>query len=189
MLYLEYAFAFLNAFEHGVSLLKPGTFYKDIHLDVCLQLVKGLKESGLMKGDPKEAVAEGAHTLFFPCGLGHMLGLDTHDMEDLGEQYVGYTEELTQSKVFGLKSLRLGRQLETDFVLTVEPGLYFNPYLIDSWCQQRKYESFIDYSRLERYKDFGGIRIEDDFVITHDGARKLGKDLPKLVEDIEALRS
>ena len=178
----------LNAFEHGVSLLKPGVFYKDIHLSVCYHLVIGLKELGLMKGDAAEAVEEGAHTLFFPCGLGHMLGLDTHDMEDLGEQYVGYTEELQQSKVFGLKSLRLGRQLEQGFVLTVEPGLYFNPYLINSWSQQGKYQNFVDYSRLQRYKGFGGIRVEEDFVITDIGAKKLGKHLPITISDIESLR-
>jgi Xaa-Pro aminopeptidase len=179
----------LDAYEHGVSMLKPGIFYRDIHLSVCTAMVNGLKQLGLMKGDADEAVAAGAHTLLFPCGLGHMLGLDTHDMEDLGEQYVGYTEELEQSKVFGLKSLRLGRQLEIGFVLTVEPGLYFNPYLMDSWQGQHKYEAFVNYDRLQRYKGFGGVRIEEDFLITQTGSKKLGMELPKLLTDIEDVRS
>ncbi len=178
----------LDAFDHGVSMLQPGTFYRDIHLSVCKHMFNGLKQLGLMKGNAEEAVAAGAHTLLFPCGLGHMLGLDTHDMEDLGEKYVGYTEDLEQSKVFGLKSLRLGRQLEEGFVLTVEPGLYFNPHLMDSWQSQGKYEAFVDYGKLQQYKGFGGVRIEDDFLITGDGYKKLGTDLPKTIIDIEAMR-
>jgi Xaa-Pro aminopeptidase len=184
----EIAQIVLDAFEHGVSLLKPGVFYRDIHLSVCRYMVNGLKQLGLMKGDPDEAVAAGAHTLLFPCGLGHMLGLDTHDMEDLGEKYVGYTEELEQSKEFGLKSLRLGRQLEEGFVITVEPGLYFNPYLMDSWQAQHKYLDFVNYDKLQRYKGFGGVRIEEDFLITQTGSKKLGVELPKTIADIEDTR-
>ena len=117
----------LNTIQAAAGLLKPGILYKDVHLFACEKLVEGLQQLGLMKGDVKEAVAEGAHSLFFPCGLGHMMGLDTHDMENLGEQYVGYTDELKKSTQFGLKSLRLGKALEEGFVLTVEPGLYFIP--------------------------------------------------------------
>jgi Xaa-Pro aminopeptidase len=141
-----------------------------------------------MKGNAKEAVMEGAHALFFPCGLGHMMGLDVHDMENLGEQYVGYTDDLKKSTQFGLKSLRLGRALEPGFVVTVEPGLYFIPELIDQWNTQQKFTDFINYDQLDRYKDFGGIRVEEDFLITSNGHRLLGKELPKSPDEIESLR-
>ncbi|MBS1502119.1 MAG: aminopeptidase P N-terminal domain-containing protein, partial [Bacteroidetes bacterium] len=153
----------LNAMDHAISLLKPGTRYKDIHLAACTKLAEGLKGVGLMKGDPAEAVAAGAHTMFFQCGLGHMLGMDTHDMEDLGERYVGYTDTLEkETSIFGLKSLRLGRELEAGFVLTVEPGIYIIPELIDRWQAENKYADFINYDVLNTYRDFGGIRIEDN---------------------------
>ena len=150
--------------------------------------MEGLQQIGLMKGNAKEAVMEGAHALFFPCGLGHMMGLDVHDMENLGEQYVGYTDALKKSTQFGLKSLRLGRALEPGFVVTVEPGLYFIPELIDQWNTQQKFTDFINYDQLDRYKDFGGIRVEEDFLITSNGHRLLGKELPKSPEEIESLR-
>ena len=143
---------------------------------------------GLMKGDAKEAVQEGAHALFFPCGLGHMMGLDVHDMEDLGEQYVGYTDELKKSTVFGLKSLRLGRALEPGFVLTVEPGIYFIPELIDLWQSQNKFTSFINYDKLRPFRNFGGARVEENFLITDQGCRLLGDPLIKTVEEIEAAK-
>ena len=126
--------------------------------------------------------------MFFQCGLGHMLGLDTHDMEDLGEEYVGYTDELKKSTQFGLKSLRLGRKIETRFVLTIEPGIYFIPELIDLWKSENKFTEFIDYQKLESYKDFSGIRIEEDLLITSDGSLLLGKQLPRTVNEIEAIR-
>jgi len=140
-----------------------------------------------MKGDVKEAVAAGAHALFFQCGLGHMLGLDVHDMENLGEQYVGYTDDLKKSTVFGLKSLRLGKPLETDFVITVEPGLYFIPELMDMWKAENKHASFINYNKLDAFRNFGGIRIEDDVLVTATGNRILGKPLAKTIDEVEAL--
>lgn len=178
----------LNTLQAAAGLLKPGILYKEVHLFACEKLVEGLQQFGLMKGDVKEAVAAGAHALFFPCGLGHMMGLDIHDMENLGEQYVGYTDELKKSTQFGLKSLRLGRALEEGFVLTVEPGLYFIPELIDKWESEKKFTRFINYDKLNPYKTLGGIRLEDDYLITKNGCRLLGKQLPKLPEEIESLR-
>ncbi len=167
----------LNAHQKAAKALKPGILFKDIHLLACEQLAEGLKQLGLMKGDPKQAVAEGAHTLFFQCGLGHMMGLDVHDMENLGEEYVGYTEELKKSSEFGLKSLRLGRALEPGFVLTVEPGLYFIPELIDAWSAENKHAEFINYEKVMEFRPFGGIRIEEDFLVTDTGSRLLGPGL------------
>jgi Xaa-Pro aminopeptidase len=179
----------LNSMDHAISLLKPGVRYKDIHLAACQKLVEGLTAAGIMKGNAAEAVAEGAHTMFFQCGLGHMLGMDTHDMEDLGEQYVGYTDTLKkETEVFGLKSLRLGRELEKGFVVTVEPGIYIIPELIDRWQAEKKYAEFINYDVLNTYRDFGGIRIEDNFLITDTGSHLLGKYLPKSLKEIEALK-
>jgi Xaa-Pro aminopeptidase len=179
----------LASMDHAISMLKPGIRYKDIHLAACQKLVEGLKQVNLMKGDPAEAVAAGAHTMFFQCGLGHMLGMDTHDMEDLGEPYVGYTETLKkETQIFGLKSLRLGRELEAGFVLTIEPGIYIIPELIDRWQAENKYADFINYDVLNAYRDFGGIRIEDNFLITADGHQLLGKYLPKTLKEIEGLK-
>jgi Xaa-Pro aminopeptidase len=178
----------LNTLQAAAGLLKPGILYKEVHLFACEKLVEGLQQFGLMKGDVKEAVAEGAHALFFPCGLGHMMGLDTHDMENLGEQYVGYTDELKKSTQFGLKSLRLGRALEEGFVLTAEPGLYFIPELIDQWEAEKKFTRFINYDKLKLYKTLGGIRLEDDYLITKNGCKLLGKQLPKSPEEIESFR-
>jgi Xaa-Pro aminopeptidase len=179
----------LNSMDHAISMLKPGVSYKDIHLAACRKLVEGLIQVNLMKGDPAEAVAAGAHTMFFQCGLGHMLGMDTHDMEDLGEPYVGYTDTLKKElSIFGLKSLRLGRELEPGFVLTVEPGIYIIPELIDRWQAEKKYTDFINYESLNTYRDFGGIRIEDNFLITDTGHYLLGKYLPKTLNEIEGLK-
>jgi Xaa-Pro aminopeptidase len=180
----------LNAYQEGVKALKPGVRYLDIHNKSCLSLAEGLKSLGLMKGNLEDAVAKGAHTLFFQCGTGHMMGLDVHDMENLGEQYVGYTDELKKNTTqFGLKSLRLGKALEEGYVLTVEPGLYFIPELIDQWKENNHLSEYINYDKVEEYKNFGGIRVEDDYVITNDGSRKLGKDLAISVEDVEAIRA
>jgi Xaa-Pro aminopeptidase len=171
-----------------VAALRPGIRFKEVHLIACTQLVKGLSAIGLMKGDAEAAVAAGAHTMFFQCGLGHMIGLDVHDMENLGEQYVGYTDALKKSTEFGLKSLRLGRELEAGFTLTIEPGVYIIPELIDSWAAVNKHADFINYDKLQTYRDFGGIRIEDDYVITPEGSRLLGNPLPRTVQEVEALR-
>ncbi|MBV8389119.1 MAG: M24 family metallopeptidase, partial [Mucilaginibacter sp.] len=179
----------LSSMDNAISMLKPGVRYKDIHLAACQKLVEGLKEVNLMKGDPAEAVAAGAHAMFFQCGLGHMLGMDTHDMEDLGEPLVGYTDTLKkETQIFGLKSLRLGRELEAGFVLTIEPGIYIIPELIDRWEAEKKYADFINYDVLNAYRDFGGIRIEDNFLITGNGYHLLGKYLPKSLKEIEALK-
>ncbi|MBC7885637.1 MAG: aminopeptidase P family protein [Saprospiraceae bacterium] len=179
----------LHTHESAVKMLRPGITYKEVYLKAAENIFSGLKALGLTKGDPAEAVHAGAHAMFFQCGLGHMMGLDVHDMEDLGEQYVGYTDTLTKSTQFGMKSLRLGRELEPGFVLTVEPGIYFIPTLIDKWRAEGKYKEYINYDKLETYKDFSGIRIEEDFVITETGSQLLGRSLPKTVAEIEALRS
>ena len=179
----------LSAHQAAVQALTPGKLFKEVHLLACEILVEGLKQLGLMKGNAKEAVDAGAHTLFFQCGLGHMMGLDVHDMENLGEEYVGYTEDLKKSTEFGLRSLRLGRALETGFVLTIEPGLYFIPELIDIWTAEKKHSQFIDYQKVQPFKTFGGIRIEDDYVITNTGSRLLGKPLNKTADSIESARS
>ena len=178
----------LNALNHAVSLLQPGIPFKEVHTQACIQLMEGLKEINIVKGDAAEAVAAGAHTLFFQCGLGHMMGLDVHDMEDLGEQYVGYTDTLKKSTEFGWKSLRLGKELKAGFVLTVEPGIYIIPQLIDRWQAENRQHNFINYDVLESYRNFSGIRIEDNFLITANGSKKLGKHLVKTVTEIEALR-
>ncbi|SFG58540.1 aminopeptidase P family protein [Pedobacter insulae] len=180
----------LDSYQKAVKALRPGIKYLDIHYTACLTLAEGLKDLGLMKGNMQEAVLAGAHALFFQCGTGHMMGLDVHDMEDLGEQFVGYTDQQKKNTTqFGLKSLRLGKELETGYVLTVEPGLYFIPELIDQWQAANKFSDFIDYGKVADYRDFGGIRVEDDYVITQDSYRKLGKDLAISIKDIEAIRA
>jgi len=180
----------LNALEAATAALKPGVRYLDIHFQSCRVLTEGLKALGLLRGNTEEAVAAGAHTLFFQCGTGHMMGLDVHDMEDLGEQYVGYTDTLRKdTSTFGLKSLRLGKELQTGYVLTVEPGLYFIPELIDRWKAENKLAQFIDYGNVEAFRNFGGIRVEDDVLITTNGHRILGKPLAKTVVDIEEIRA
>lgn len=178
----------LDALELAVTLLRPGITFKEVHRQACVKLMEGLKTLNLVKGDPQEAVTAGAHTLFFQCGLGHMMGLDVHDMEDLGEEYVGYTSDLLKGKEFGWKSLRLGKELKAGFVLTVEPGIYIIPELIDRWQATQMHAAFINYDLLAGYRNFGGIRIEDNFLITENGYRKLGKELPKSITEIENLR-
>ncbi len=177
----------LDAHEAAVAALNPGILFRDVHLLACRTVAQGLKELGFMRGDIDEAVAAGAHALFFPCGTGHMMGLDVHDMENLGEKYVGYGGE-EKSTQFGLKSLRLARELEPGFVLTVEPGIYFIPELIDQWKAEKRFEPFINYDKVESYKDFGGLRNEEDFLITETGYRLLGKPIPKTIEDVEAMK-
>lgn len=165
--------------------IKPGVYYKDIHLLAAKTIASGLINLGLMKGDADEIVNQGAHALFFPHGLGHMLGLDVHDMEGLGENFVGYDETVQRSSQFGLAFLRLARELKPGFVLTNEPGLYFIPALIDQWKSEGKFTDFINYEKVETYKDFGGIRIEDDILVTADGYKVLGKPIPKTVAEVE----
>lgn len=180
----------LRAFEEGQAILKPGLNFKEVQRKAAEILVEGFIGLGLMKGDAKEAVRHNAHTLFFQCGVGHLMGMDVHDMEDLGEQYVGYTaDDPKDQETFGWKSLRLGKALKKDYIVTVEPGFYAIPQLIDRWQQENKLADFINYDKVNTYRDFGGIRIEDDFLITEEGYRLLGDGLLKTVEDIEDLRS
>ncbi|HOY15619.1 MAG TPA: M24 family metallopeptidase, partial [Saprospiraceae bacterium] len=145
---------------------------------------------GITKGDRNEAVQAGAHALFFPHGLGHMIGLDVHDLENLGEDNVGYDETISRSKQFGLRSLRMAKKLEIGHVVTVEPGIYFIPELIALWKNEQKFSEFINYQTLESYLDFGGIRIEDDYVVVAGGSKKLGDvNLPKEIGDVESVLS
>ncbi|MDP4290443.1 MAG: aminopeptidase P family protein [Bacteroidota bacterium] len=166
---------------------KPGRPYRDSHFVACETIAQGLKDIGLMKGDVKEAVANGAHAMFMPHGLGHMLGMDVHDMEGIGQIYVGYDNEFRPSEQFGTAFLRIGRRVQPGFVLTNEPGIYFIPELIDLWRSEGKFKDFINYEKLETYKDFGGIRIEDDILVTETGCRVLGKPIPKTVAEVEAI--
>jgi len=179
----------LNAQEKAIAATKPGVQWREAHRLACVALTEGLKELGLVKGDPQEAVAAGAHTLFFPCGVGHMMGLDVHDMEPLGEDYVGYTDTIRRNPEFGWRSLRLARAIEPGFVVTVEPGIYFMPQLIDRWKAERKCERFIEYGKLEAWRHFGGLRVEDDILVTEDGCRILGPPIPNSIDDVEALAS
>jgi Xaa-Pro aminopeptidase len=178
----------LDAENQAIAALKPGVPYKDIHLLAARLMAEGLKDLGLMKGDIDEAVQQGAHALFFPHGLGHMIGMDVHDMEGLGENYVGYDDTISRSTQFGLKSLRLAKALQEGFVLTVEPGLYFIPELIDQWKAEGKHASFINYDEVEKYRSFSGIRIEDNVLVTADGFRVLGPPIAKTIAEVEKLR-
>ncbi len=175
----------LSALQESVNTIRPGIPYRDVHLQAATTICRGLKDIGLMRGEVEEAVENGAHALFFPHGLGHMLGLDAHDMEDLGEDHVGYDQEIERSGQFGLSFLRLGRRLQKGFALTSEPGIYFIPALIDKWRSEKKFTRFINYDRLELFRNFGGIRIEDDILVTDTGCRVLGKPIPKTVAEIE----
>ncbi len=177
----------LAALNEAIGLIRPGITYREIHLRSATVIATGLKVAGLMKGDVHEAVKNGAHALFFPHGLGHMMGLDVHDMEDLGEDYVGYDDKIRRSDQFGLAFLRLGRRLQEGFVITVEPGIYFIPALIDKWRSEKMFTEFINYDKIEPFRDFGGIRIEDDLLVTSDGSRILGKPIPKTITEIEEL--
>jgi Xaa-Pro aminopeptidase len=176
----------LSTTEEAIDMMKPGVPYKDVHLHAARVVAEGMKQLGFMKGDTDEAVKNGAHALFFPHGLGHMMGLDVHDMENLGENYVGYDETVQRSDQFGLAYLRLAKKLQPGYVVTVEPGIYFIPELIDQWKAEKMHADFIDYAKVEANKDFGGIRIEDDVLITQEGRRVLGKPIAKTVGDVEA---
>ena len=174
--------------DYVLQVAKPGVKYQDVHFAVCRLMTERLKELGLMKGDTEEAVRAGAHAMFLPHGLGHMMGMDVHDMEGLGQIYVGFDEETRPNlEQFGTNCLRMGRRLEPGFVVTDEPGIYFIPALIDEWKASGHCKEFINYEKLETYKDFGGIRIEDDLLITNDGCRFLGqKRIPYHPEELEA---
>ncbi len=177
----------LEANMKAIEAIRPGVEYREIHFLAAKILTTGLKNLGLIKGDVDAAVAAGAHTLFQPHGLGHMMGIDVHDMEGLGENYVGYDEKTKRATEFGTAYLRLGRELQPGFVLTVEPGCYFIPELIDKWQKEGTCAEFIDFDKVNEYRNFGGIRIEDDVLVTETGNRVLGKPIPKTVEEIEAI--
>lgn len=178
----------LDAHNKAIELAQPGVNFKDVHLKTSEVIFDGLKALGLTKGDTQEAVMNGAHAMFFPCGTGHLLGMDVHDMENLGEQIVGYNN-VPKSTQFGLKSLRLGRTLEPGFVFTVEPGIYFIPELIDYWQSNKINTDFINFDEVNKYRDFGGIRNEEDILILESGNRVLGKPLAKSIEQVEYERS
>ena len=175
----------LTVMERARELVNPGVTYLDIHLSACHTLVEGLQSLGVMQGDVKQAVKAGVHALFMPHGLGHMLGLDVHDMEELGEDYVGYDENIQRSTQFGTSGLRLGRELQEGFVLTVEPGIYFIPKLIEQWKKADRHAEFINYAKLTEYFDFGGIRLEDDILVMQEGNRLLGQPIPLHIDEIE----
>lgn len=178
--------AVLAAQNAAIDAMAPGVPFKDVHLLAARTLTEHLVDLGLMQGDPDAAVAAGAHALFFPHGLGHMVGLDVHDMESLGEDYVGYADDQTRSDQFGLNTLRLARPLREGFVVSVEPGCYFIPPLVEHWKQEGRHEAFINYDSVEDFLDVGGIRIEDNVLVTEDGTRVLGPDLAKAPDDVEA---
>ncbi|MDR1681273.1 MAG: aminopeptidase P family protein [Prevotellaceae bacterium] len=171
----------------AVAALRPGVAFREVHLTAARTMVEGLKAIGLMRGDTDEAVAAGAYALFFVHGLGHMMGLDVHDMENLGEQWVGY-DDTPRSTQFGLRSLRLARTLEAGYVHTIEPGIYFIPELIDRWRAEKHLDAFINYGAVDEYRNFGGIRNEEDYLITAAGARRLGPALPLSADEMEAAR-
>ena len=155
-------------------------------MNMCKRMTEGLKGIGLMKGDTEEAVRAGAHAMFMPHGLGHMMGMDVHDMEGLGQNYVGFDEEVQPSTQFGLNCLRCGRRMQEGFVMTVEPGIYFIPHLIDLWKSQGMHKDFINYDALDAYRNFGGVRLEDDIIITSDGCRTISdKIIPYHIDELE----
>lgn len=178
----------LESHNRAIEMLKPGIPFREVYLESARVIVRGMKDLKLMKGDVDSAVEAGAHALFFPCGLGHMMGFDVHDMEDLGEVYVGWDGKPKPTQ-FGIKSLRLGRPLEPGFVLTIEPGIYFIPELIDQWRKKDHNTAFINYDKVEEYRNFGGIRNEENFLITSEGYRLLGKPKPKSISEVEEERS
>ncbi len=175
----------LEAQMNAIKAMKPGRKFKEVHMLAAKVIASGLKDAGLMKGNIDEAVKQGAHALFFPHGLGHNLGLDVHDLEGLGEDYIGYDEKLRRSEQFGLAYLRYAKELKPGMVMTIEPGIYFIPQLIDLWKAEKKFTQFINYEKLSSYRTFGGVRIEDDVLVTRDGYKVLGNPIPKTVEDVE----
>ncbi len=177
----------LAANNHARELTKPGSTYLSVHLAAAEVIASGLKEIGLMKGDVKEAVKNGAHALFMPHGLGHMMGLDVHDMEDLGQIYVGYDNETRPVDQFGTAYLRMGRKLQPGFVITNEPGIYFIPALIEKWKGEKINTNFINFDRLKDYLDFGGIRLEDDILVTETGSEIIGDRIPITIDEVENL--
>jgi Xaa-Pro aminopeptidase len=180
----------LASFQAAVDTLKVGVPFRDAHIAAATKICEGMKDLGLMKGDPAEAARIGAYALFFPCGLGHMVGLDVHNMENLGEQYVGYEDGEEKSSQFGFKSLRLARKLEPGFVFTVEPGIYFIPELMDKWQAEHQFTDFICYDKLTSWRDFTGLRNELNYAVMPDGTiRQLGTiKKPMTIEEVYAAK-
>jgi len=178
----------IDAYNHTESILRAGITYKEVHLSTCYKIIEGLKSLGLIKGDLDKAIENGVQALFMPHGLGHMMGMDVHDMENFTEVIVGYNGE-EKSTQFGLASLRLGRVLEDGFVFTVEPGIYFIPELIKKWKDEKINSEFLNFEKIEEYLDFGGIRYEGDYVIEDGKGRRLGLKMPKTVKEVEAERA
>ncbi len=176
----------LDAQTKAIAAVAPGVPYRDVHELACRTMVEGMTALGFMRGDPAEAVQAGAHAIFFQCGTGHMMGLDVHDMEGLGENDVGYGEGFARSSLFGHKSLRLARPLQPGFVVTIEPGVYINRWLTGRWQAEGRHAAFIDYAMFDRHADFGGIRIEDDILVTPEGRRELGPPIARSRPDVEA---
>lgn len=179
----------LKANMETIKATRPGIANRELHMMAAHIIASGLKDIGLMKGNVEDAVKAGAHAMFFPHGLGHMMGLDVHDMEGLGENNVGYDGEYKRSDQFGTAFLRMGRKHQPGFVFTIEPGIYFIPALIDQWRAEKKFNDFINFDKVEGYKDFGGIRIEDDILVTDTGYKVLGKPIPKTVAEVEQTMS
>jgi Xaa-Pro aminopeptidase len=169
----------------SMAKLKAGITYRSVHLSANKILLEGLKSIGILQGDVAIMLAEGVQGLFMPHGLGHMIGLDVHDMEDLGENYVGYRPGIERSTQLGLRSLRLAKELEVGYALTVEPGIYFIPELIEKYKSEKKFTEFVRYEKLESYYNFGGVRIEDNVVVTAEGYQLLGKPIPKTRAEVE----
>ena len=178
----------LDSHQAAIDAAQLNKPFKNVHIAASKTIFDGLKSMGLTKGNADDAFEAGAHALFFPCGTGHMMGLDVHDMEDLGEVWVGYDGQ-PKSTQFGLKSLRFAKPIQPGHVFTIEPGIYFIPELMDLWRSQNKFNDFINWDEVYKYRNFGGIRNEEDFVMTENGARLLGKPKPKTVEEVEAIRA
>ncbi len=174
--------------DQVLQLARPGVKYADVHFAICRIIFNRMKELGLAKGNTEDAIAAGAQAMFLPHGLGHMMGMDVHDMESLDQINVGFDEETRPNlEQFGTNCLRMGRRLQEGFVVTDEPGIYFIPALIDEWRAEKHCADFLNFDELDKYKDFGGIRIEDDVLITKDGCRFIGKDrIPYHPKDVEA---
>ena len=176
----------LESQTQAIAAVAPGVPYRDIHDLACRVMVEGMKTLGFMRGDADAAVRAGAHAIFFQCGTGHMMGLDVHDMEGLGENDVGYGQGYERSTLFGHKSLRLARPLQPGFVVTIEPGVYINRWLTERWQAEGRHAGFIDYAMFDKHAGFGGIRIEDDILVTADGHRELGPHIARSRSDVEA---
>jgi Xaa-Pro aminopeptidase len=179
----------LEANTEAIKATRPGISNRDLHFMACKIIASGMKNLGLMKGDVDEAVAAGAHALFMPHGLGHMMGLDVHDMEALGENFIGYNDKVKRSDQFGTTFLRFALPYKQGHIFTVEPGCYFIPELIEKWKSEGKFKDFINYSKIDAYMSIGGIRIEDDVLITEKGHKVLGKPIPKTIKEIESVCS